>query len=66
MACASALAEFAQGRTFAELAQLKPEDLVRSLGGLPSASTHAGQLAVEALATLIKNWHRKTRPKSAD
>lgn len=66
MACASALAEFAQGRTFVELAELKPEDLARSLGGLPKASTHASQLAVEALAKLVKNWHNEGRPKPAD
>jgi nitrogen fixation NifU-like protein len=55
MACASALTEFLEGKTLAEASALKREDLVRDLGGLPEASTHASSLALEALTALLLN-----------
>jgi len=55
MACASALAEFLEGKTLAEASALKTEDLVNILGGLPQASTHASHLAIDALTELIRN-----------
>jgi nitrogen fixation NifU-like protein len=55
MACASAVAEFLEGKTLGEAAALKREDLVRKLGGLPEASTHASHLAMDALAALLRN-----------
>jgi nitrogen fixation NifU-like protein len=55
MACGSAIAEFLQGKTLAEASALKREELVRRLGGLPEASTHASHLAMDALAALIRN-----------
>ena len=54
MACASLLTELVQGRTVAEARQLRREDLVRALGGLPPASTHASHLAMDTLAALIQ------------
>jgi nitrogen fixation protein NifU and related proteins len=58
MACASAIAEFLEGKTLAEAAALIREELVLKLGGLPEASTHASHLAIDALAVLIKNLGR--------
>jgi nitrogen fixation protein NifU and related proteins len=55
MACASLLTELVQGRTIGEARQLRREELVRAIGGLPQASTHASHLALDALAALIKN-----------
>ena len=55
MACASAIAEYLQGKTLAEAAALKSEDLVLELGGLPEASTHASHLAIDALAALLRH-----------
>lgn len=55
MACASAIAEFLEGKTFGEAAALKREDLVLKLGGLPEASAHASHLAIDAVAALIRN-----------
>ena len=55
MACASAVAEFLEGKTLGEAAALKREDLVLILGGLPEASTHASHLAMDALAALLRN-----------
>jgi NifU-like protein involved in Fe-S cluster formation len=55
IACGSALTELLIGKTLKEAAALSREELVRELGGLPEASTHAGHLAIDALAALLKN-----------
>lgn len=55
MACASAVAEFLEGKTLTAAAELRTEDLVLKLGGLPEASTHASHLAMDALALLLRN-----------
>jgi len=55
MACASALAEFLEGKPLGEAARLTRDQLVMKLGGLPDASTHAGHLAMDALAVLLRN-----------
>lgn len=55
MACASLLTELVQGRTIAEARQLRREELVQAIGGLPQASAHASHLALDTLAALIKN-----------
>jgi nitrogen fixation NifU-like protein len=54
MACASLLTEMVKGRTIVEACQLRREELVRALGGLPQASTHASHLALDTLAALIE------------
>ena len=54
IACASLLTELVQGRTIAEARQLRREQLVRAIGGLPKASIHASHLAMDALAAALK------------
>lgn len=54
MACASMLTELVKGRTIAEAGELRREELVRAVGGLPQASTHASHLAMDTLAALIQ------------
>lgn len=54
MACASRLTEMVQGRTLAEARALGRDELVQGLGGLPEASTHAAQLAIDGLRQLVK------------
>ena len=54
MACASLLTEMVKGRTLAEARQLRREHLLAAAGGLPPASSHAGQLAMDALAALLR------------
>ena len=56
MACASLLTELVKGKTIAEARQLRREDLVRAIGGLPKASTHASHLAMETWAAAIKSY----------
>ena len=55
MACASAIAEFLEGKSLAQAAELKREELVLKLGGLPEASTHASHLAIDGVAALLRN-----------
>jgi NifU-like protein involved in Fe-S cluster formation len=54
IACGSALTELLQGRSIAEAAVLGRDDLIRQLGALPEASSHAAQLALDALVALLK------------
>ncbi len=53
MACGSALTELALGKTVVEARDLKRETLVNAVGGLPIASTHAAQLALDALSAAV-------------
>jgi nitrogen fixation NifU-like protein len=54
MACASALTEMVMGKTLKEALNLRRSDLIDAVGGLPQASSHAAQLALDALAALLK------------
>ena len=53
MACGSALTELALGKTLEHARKLKRDQLVRAVGGLPPASAHAAQLALDALAAAL-------------
>lgn len=55
MACGSCLTEMLLGKTLDEARKLQREQLVTAVGGLPEASTHASQLAMDALAAALKN-----------
>jgi nitrogen fixation protein NifU and related proteins len=55
MACASLLTELVTGRTIAQARQLRREELVKAIGGLPKASSHASHLAMDALHAAIKH-----------
>jgi nitrogen fixation NifU-like protein len=54
MACASALTDLVKGRTMEATQQLRREDLVRAVGDLPEASSHASHLAMDALAAVVR------------
>lgn len=54
IASASLLTELIQGREPCELASFRAEWLAQSLGGLPPASFHAAQLALDALHGLLQ------------
>lgn len=53
MACGSAVTELALGRSSADAMRLTREDVVTAVGGLPQASTHAAQLAIDVLSAAI-------------
>jgi len=55
VACASLLTELLLGKTIAEARQLRREELVKAIGGLPQASLHASHLAMDALNAVLKN-----------
>jgi nitrogen fixation NifU-like protein len=54
MACGSALTELVFGKSLEEARRLKRETLIETVGGVPEASSHAGHLAMDALAALLK------------
>jgi nitrogen fixation protein NifU and related proteins len=54
VACSSRLTEILVGRSLTETAEISRENLIESLGGLPQGSTHAADLALEALAETLK------------
>ena len=62
MACASALTELVKGKTVEAAQQLRREELVRAVGDLPEASTHASYLAMDALAACCKETQSLTLP----
>jgi len=53
IACGSALTQLIVGKTLDEAGKLRRSDLSAAVGGLPQASTHAAQLAVEALSVAL-------------
>ncbi len=53
IACGSALTELVEGKTLEEAKKLRREDVNAAVGGLPQASTHAAQLALEALSLAL-------------
>lgn len=53
MACASALTELAKGKHPQEASRISKAQLVAAVGGLPAASGHAAQLAIDALRTAL-------------
>ncbi len=49
----SALTELIVGKTLNEAPKLRREDVIAAVGGLPQASTHAAQLALDALSAAL-------------
>lgn len=54
MACASALTELAKGKAVNEARAITKADVTRAVGGLPAASGHAAQLAIDALQAVLR------------
>jgi nitrogen fixation NifU-like protein len=55
MACASAVTELAKGKPINEARAIAKEDIVSAVGGVPPASGHAAQLAIDALRALLNS-----------
>jgi nitrogen fixation protein NifU and related proteins len=53
MACASAITELASGKSLPEARRLTREDVITAVDGLPEASTHAAQLALDVLCAAL-------------
>jgi nitrogen fixation NifU-like protein len=56
MACASALTELIGGKSLDEAKALGREDVLREVGGVPPASTHAADLALDALRQALNSF----------
>lgn len=54
MACGSAITEMVKGKTIEEARRVSREELMRKVGGLPEASSHASHLAMDALRALLQ------------
>lgn len=54
IACASAVSELAKGKTISDARAIARNDIVKAVGGLPAASGHAAQLAVDALREVLR------------
>lgn len=54
MGCGSAVTELAFGKTIAEARSLRSEDVKNAVGGLPAASNHAAELAIDVLRAALK------------
>ncbi|HXM97638.1 MAG TPA: iron-sulfur cluster assembly scaffold protein [Candidatus Dormibacteraeota bacterium] len=59
IACASLLTELIADKSRAETAGITAERLSQNLGGLPAASFHAADLAIEALSQLFQQVHAR-------
>ena len=58
ISCASALTELVTGKIPQEAQALRREDLIAAVGGVPQASTHAAQLALDTLAAALRQIQR--------
>ena len=54
MACASAMTELAKGRPLQEAKAIGKAEVINAVGGVPAASGHAAQLAIDALRVAVK------------
>jgi nitrogen fixation protein NifU and related proteins len=54
IACASMLTELVIGKSIESVRRIHRESIVEALGGLPHASTHAAQLALDVLSAALR------------
>ncbi len=52
--CGSAVTELALGKTLAEALEITPKQVKEAVGGLPPASNHAAELAIDALRAALR------------
>jgi nitrogen fixation NifU-like protein len=53
IACGSAVTELVSGKMLNEAKELRRDDIITAVGGLPQASTHAAHLAIDALSAAL-------------
>ena len=56
VACGSTLTTMVTGMSLDEASEVRPEDLLAALDGLPEESAHCAELAVSTLRKAIDNW----------
>ncbi|HUO17981.1 MAG TPA: iron-sulfur cluster assembly scaffold protein [Verrucomicrobiae bacterium] len=62
IACASALTELVFGRSLQEARAINRERLIAAVDGVPQASTHAVQLALDTLAAALSRLRTEKSP----
>lgn len=60
-ACASVMSHLALGRRLQQAAEMKPEQIMEELGGLPEDHHHCARLAVNALGEAISDHYQRRR-----
>ncbi len=53
IACGSTVTELARGKNVSAAASLQVDDVLAAVGGVPAASSHAAQLAIDALRAML-------------
>jgi nitrogen fixation NifU-like protein len=56
LACGSMLTQIVTGMLMEEAGDIRPEDLLNALDGLPEENVHCAELAVSTLQNAIFNW----------
>ena len=59
IAVSSALTDLVKGKTLATALKIEKDDIVDSLGGLPTSKIHCSMLGVEALKKAIREYSEK-------
>jgi nitrogen fixation NifU-like protein len=54
MACASAMTELVKGSSFEQAISISKAEILSAVGGVPPASGHAAQLAIDGLKAALK------------
>lgn len=58
VACGSMLTTLVRGLSLEEAGQIRAEDLIAALDGLPEAKAHCAKLTVNTLQKAIANWRQ--------
>jgi nitrogen fixation NifU-like protein len=66
MACGSALTELVSGELVSKARILTREDLTNAVGGLPQASAHAAQLALDVLSAALDSAGPRSTKANGD
>lgn len=66
MVCGSMAAEMAEGTTLEEAADIRGEDVVKALDGLPDEDLHCAFLAAETLQEAIRHFFNKALTEEAE
>jgi len=56
LACGSMLTQMVTGVLLEEASEIRPEDLLKALDGLPEEGVHCAELAVSTLQNAISSW----------
>lgn len=63
IASSSLATEMIKGKTLEEALQIRDEDIVNALGGLPSSKIHCSVLAEMAIRAAVEDYKKKSEPK---